>query len=196
MHRGHAVPVILFAMIFAACGGRIIQGENFQANANPQGSGSPTPAPTTTPTGSYTSTPTPTTPIPNSGPPTPFAPCGSGTCGANEECCVGGSPDGNEDNETAPLESCVPNGTCNTGLQLDCWPTEPQCGVGAVCCITINPTTEYATAGCAATCGGNGVPAVQICASDADCPPGDSCFVAAIGPNGEGETTQVCGGVR
>lgn len=198
MHRGHAARILLSgaAIVLGACGGRILQGDNFQSNANPSGNDSPTPTPTTSSTPT-TPTPTPTsTSVPNSGPPSAFAPCGPAVCGGNEECCIGGSPDGNDGDETASLETCVPSGTCNTALRVVCSSTADCFGSGSVCCVTINPTTEYATAGCQTSCGGDGSPAVQLCGSDDDCPNGGQCFVAGTGPNGAGETIKVCGGAR
>jgi hypothetical protein len=165
MHRHHASPFVLFFVLIAACGGRIQQGVDSQQA-------------TTTPVNAPVST---------------YAQCGAETCGDNEDCCVGGSPNGDDDDPTRSLEACVPSGTCNTGLWVDCYGDNAP---GSVCCITINPTTEYATAGVAATCGGNGLPAVQVCTTAADCPSGAACYTAAIGPTGEGETLGICGGVR
>lgn len=165
MHRSHALIFFPFAIFFAACGGRIAQGDDVTSTT--------TVAPTNNTAPTVTS-------------------CGYETCAANEECCVGGSPTGGDDSTTT-LESCVGAGSCNTGLLLDC---TGENSPGSVCCLTINPTTSYATAGQATSCGGNGSPAVELCVTDDDCPQGTACVSASMGPNGEGESTMICGGVR
>lgn len=118
--------------------------------------------------------------------------CGATTCAGNDECCVGAALDNGDPN--APLEACSDE-LCNTELEVDCW-TSGQCAPGDVCCITIDPNSNYPTATCASSCGGNGTPAVQVCAADDECPSGSGCFVASMGVAGQNRNVEICGGVR
>jgi hypothetical protein len=176
MHRRHASSIFLCAVILAACGGRIAQGPVGDSDeVAPSDLGADASTTMSTFDAAVLSTA-----------------CGATTCPGNDECCVG-APLSNVD-PNAALERCSDE-LCNTELEVDCW-TSGQCAPGDVCCITIDPSTNYPSATCASSCGGTGTPAVQACAADDECPSGFGCFVASMGVAGKNQNVEICGGVR
>jgi hypothetical protein len=103
--------------------------------------------------------------------------CGSYTCDTtSQDCCALQNTFG-----------CVPKGSCPT-VTLTCASTL-DCKTGEVCCASGGgPGGHGLTTACATTCGGAGtgggggmgggvgMPSMQLCASDAECPKGDTCI--------------------
>jgi hypothetical protein len=179
MHRRRAPWMFLIALLAPACGGRILQGDDDFSNGDSDQS---------TDAGSRSDAATLISPTDSS---VRSSACGPATCSENDKCCIGIALGGDSNGS---LEACVSSGVCDTALQLGCT-SSGECSAGGVCCIAID-ANGAARSSCVASCGGNGQPAVQACASDDECPSGSACFVASMGEPGENHIVQVCGGVR
>ena len=95
--------------------------------------------------------------------------CGNVTCSSGEECCV---TFGNQQLNYA----CTQQGQCQ-GAALDCT-SAANCPPNEVCCASLSQ--QNLSASCAPQCQG-GFQNPQLCATNAECPPGTTCKNSQIG---------------
>ena len=89
--------------------------------------------------------------------------CGMISCDAATEQCCG----------TQQGTSCIATGDPCQGITLDC-SSAANCDNGQICCLTGG--MGMASAQCADMCGGGGPGGgLQLCAENAECPPGIDC---------------------
>lgn len=110
------------------------------------------------------------------------------TCGTNvtcdpvaEECCLGFGGGG-------ATAACGAKGKCPGGTVAVGCTSAANCSAGQVCCATYTGGGGGggfgASAACAASCGGGGGGggSAQVCASDAECAPGERCLQTPLLP--------------
>ena len=106
----------------------------------------------------------------DAGPPPEPIQCGNSSCDPQTQvCCV--TFNGQNVNET-----CTNQGQCN-GASLGCT-SAASCPNGEVCCATL--TQQQQSAQCAQQCQG-GFQNPQLCATNAECPKGQTCQQSPFG---------------